>query len=216
MPWPPLVNPPGFEQDVVRRVTDESGGDVTAAEATGFLYRVPGFSTVGGRGYTDLIGGSVDYTVPLRIPHIFKDAIKGEETVLCRAFVGTEDAGDVMPFDDMEEHEDGAKVWVFPRAGVRYHAEDCRYIKNDPCEVLLSNSVRRKYAPCELCEPGGARDGTLVYVFPHSGEAYHLASCTKVDKYVIALSEKDAREQGYTACSVCGGGGKGGEGGEGE
>ncbi|MDR1797224.1 MAG: hypothetical protein LBR44_07220 [Clostridiales Family XIII bacterium] len=200
-PWPPLAQPPGFAADVEARVVGESGGNIREAEVRPLCYRVPGAA------HTDLIGFSTAYSMPLKIPHFFRDEIKGEETVLCRAFVGREDPGGAMPFSEMEDGEGGQTVWVFPRAGEKYHSENCRYIKNEPREVLLDKTIRRCYKPCALCRPDDARDGTLVYIFPKTGEAYHRGSCCAVKKYVIEIGEEEAKAQGYTPCSVCQGNG---------
>jgi len=195
--------PVGAKNDIAERVLESP--DISEAEVHPFFYRTPWVGT-SGKTYTDLIGFSCSYTVPLKIPHIFKDELKGEETVLCRAFVGKDNSGDAMPFSEMEKEEDGKMVWVFPRAGEKYHGENCRYIKAEARETLLDSTVRRNYSPCELCKPQNARNGALVYCFPNAGRAYHIGSCTTVKKYVIEISEKDAKEQGYTACSVCNGG----------
>jgi len=202
--------PFAFTGDVEERVSYEGRGELDEVSVSRFLYRVPG-AGASGKLYTDLIGASVSYRMPLRLPHIFRSEILGEETALCRAFVGTDNGGAAMPFSEMEDDQDGQTVWVFPRAGEKYHAETCRYIANDPHEVMLSGKVRRKYHPCELCHPEGRRDGALVYVFPTSGEAYHTGECTVVKRFVIEVGLEDAKKQGYTACSVCGGGAGSGE-----
>jgi hypothetical protein len=48
-------------------------------------------------------------------------------------------------------------------------------------------------------------NGALVYVFPSAGGAYHLGACYIVERYVISMSESDARSKGYTKCAKCGG-----------
>jgi hypothetical protein len=113
-----------------------------------------------------------------------------------------------MTFEEMEEDDDSHLVWIFPRAGEKYHGEDCSYIKNEPREELLSGTVRRSYSPCALCKPGELGDGSLVYVFPKAGGAYHRGECYVVERYVISMSEDDAKGKGYSACSKCGGGGE--------
>jgi hypothetical protein len=127
-------------------------------------------------------------------------------TAVCRAFVGTTASGDKMPLSELEDGGDSNIVWVFPRAGEKYHAEKCSVIKNHPKEMLLSSRIRRSYKSCKLCKPADAADGSLVYVFPAAGEAYHLGDCFIVERYVISMDRQDAREKGYTACAKCGGG----------
>jgi len=199
-----LPLPLGFSERVEQRVISESGGAVTEAELRPLRYRIPGLGA-SGKAYTDLIGFTVSWHMPLKIPSLFRDSIDGAESVLCRAFVGRTDEGGVFPFSRMEEQENDHTVWIFPRSGERYHGEHCRYVEAMPQERLLSGSLRRQYTPCELCHAETARDGTLVYCFPKSGECYHLADCYLVKRYVLEIGEEEAKRQGYTPCSVCGG-----------
>jgi hypothetical protein len=197
--------PSKYKGAVRSRVLSENKGDISSAELSPVLFHVPYASAASGRGYTHLIGASVSYTADLGIPHIFSRGLNGSETILCRAFAGGDNSGKRMPFSEMENGKDSHAVWVFPRAGERYHGENCSYIKNEPQEVLLSGSVRGGYSPCRLCKPSGLPDGTLVYVFKRAGGVYHLGSCYVVERYVISMSEDDAKRKGYTKCAKCGG-----------
>jgi len=191
--------------DIVKRVVSESRGEASNVSASRFLYRVPGVSR-GGRVYTDLIAISVSYETPFKLPRLFLGEAWGERTVLSRAFVGMTQNGEPKPFSEMEKDDSGPTVWIFPRAGERYHEEHCSYIENNPREVLLDKSIKSRYTPCKLCKPDSQRDGTLVYCFETSGKAYHTGECTIVDRYVIEIGKKDAEEKGYTPCKKCGGG----------
>lgn len=193
-----------YKNDLAERIEQEGRGEVTDISIDPLRHHFPGVGP-SGKMYTDLIGVSASYRVPLKLPHIFRSEIFGEETVLCRAFVGTLRNGTKKPFSEMEQEEEDNKVWIFPRAGTRYHGEHCSYIQNEPKEVLLSNKIRNSYSPCELCHPESARDGALVYCFPASGRAYHTGECHVVERYVISIDEEDAKKQGYSACSKCGG-----------
>ncbi|MDR2162632.1 MAG: hypothetical protein LBO70_01605 [Clostridiales Family XIII bacterium] len=197
--------PSGYAGVVKARIEDENGNDISSVEVSPVRFHFPYAFATSGRMYTDLIGASVSYKADLALNHIFADGLKGSETILCRAFVGARDPGGKMTFDEMEQDSDSHLVWVFPRAGERYHGELCPYIKNNPREMVLTGTVRGRYSPCKLCKPGNARDGTLVYVFPSAGGAYHLGECYIVERYVISMSEDDARGKGYTKCAKCGG-----------
>jgi len=199
-----LPLPLGFSERLELRVIDESDGAVTEAEVRPLYYRIPGLGP-SGKTYTDLIGFTLSWRMPVKVPHLFRDSIEGAESLLCRAFVGRTNEGGVLPFSEMENKEGDHTVWVFPRSGERYHGEHCRYIENEPQERLLSGWLRLKYSPCELCHANKARDGTLVYCFPKSGECYHLANCTIVERYVLEIGEEEAKRQGYTPCQICGG-----------
>ena len=187
------------------RIDDESRGEAGNIQTEVFLLPAGGVSKEGSV-FADLIAMSVTFDTPVRLPRLFLNEVQGERTILCRAFVGMSQNGAPKPFDEMEEKDDGGTVWVFPRAGERYHDGHCAYIENNPREVLLDTAVRIKYSPCKLCKPSGKGDGTLVYCFETSGKAYHLGECTVVDRYVIEIGKEDAEKQGYTPCSKCGGG----------
>lgn len=202
---PVVPYPIGGAQEITQRIGDEGRGEAQDIRMGRFLYRVPGVSK-GGRAYTDLIAMSVTYDTPLKLPRLFLGEVKGERTALSRAFVGMAHNGPVKPFSEMEEDGGGDLVWVFPRAGERYHEEHCRYIETYPREVLLDRYIRSRFSPCQLCEPGSRRDGALVYCFFASGQAYHKGDCTVVERYVIGIGKDDAEKQGYSPCAVCGGG----------
>ncbi|MDR1271547.1 MAG: pilus assembly protein [Clostridiales Family XIII bacterium] len=193
-----------FKKDVRLRLEDEGNGDVEDAEVSTFWFRIPGV-TSGGRYKSDLIIAEASYTVPLRIPRIFIKEIEGSNLVVSRAFVGRFNDGGQISFDEMETDDDDVMVWVFPRSGERYHGENCRYIANKPKEFILDAGIKRQYKACGICHPGGEPYGSLVYCFTDSGKAYHIGSCDTVEKYVISMSEQEAKDRGYTACSVCGG-----------
>ncbi|MDR1953995.1 MAG: hypothetical protein LBQ21_05910 [Clostridiales Family XIII bacterium] len=196
---------PTYKKDLTERISEENAGDLRDVKVEPILYRIPYYGVSSGKAYTDLIAVSVSYTVNLKLPAIFMDSIGAGNTVLCRAFVGKNNAAASMPFSEMERNDDGETVWVFPRAGERYHGPNCTYIKNEPQETMLNASVRSRYNPCELCKPGTVSNGNLVYCFPGSGQAYHLGSCFLVERYVISMAEDDAKKEGYTACAKCGG-----------
>ena len=200
-----MYTPGTGAQRITDRVSYESRGEAKNIQTEAFPVLTAGVSR-GGVFFNDLIAVSVTFDTPLRLPRLFMNEVQGERTVLLRAFVGMSNGGDVMPFDEMEKGDEGGTVWVFPRAGERYHTEHCGYIENNPREVLLDRNIRIKYSPCKLCKPQGRQDGTLVYCFETSGKAYHLGECTVVDRYVIEIGKNEAVNQGYTPCSKCGGG----------
>jgi hypothetical protein len=169
------------------------------------MYRVPYVDVATGKAYTNIIGVSVDYEVKMRIPSFLKEKSVGSVCVVARAFVGKSNKGNVLPFSEMEKEDDSKAVWVFPRAGTKYHDENCRFVSNEAKEVILTSTVRSNYSPCKHCKPGSVSNGSLVYCFTASGKVFHKGSCNSVDKYVIEISEQEAKKKGYTSCSVCGG-----------
>ena len=157
---------PVYEKDLVSRLNEENNGEISNVTVGPTRYRLLSLG-MSGKVYTDIIGVSVNYEIPLRLAPIFKKQIYGEETIVCRAFVGKDNKGEAKPFSEMEEKNDGVIVWIFPRAGEKYHGEDCSYIKNNPKEMLLSKKLRGQYASCELCNPAGLSNGSLVYCFTY-------------------------------------------------
>jgi len=201
-----MYMPAANEQKITDRIDSESRGEARAINTKAFPVLAVGVSK-GGSVFDNIIAMSATFDTPIKLPRLFMDEVRGERTVLCRAFVGKTHDGAVKPFDEMERKDGGVTVWVFPRAGERYHDKRCSYIENNPREVLLDPIIRSRYSPCKLCKPASRRNGTLVYCFETSGKAYHTGECTIVDRYVIEKSKEDAEKQGYTPCSKCGGGG---------
>jgi hypothetical protein len=197
--------PSGYRSAVSSRIAKENDGDVTSVDVSPARFNFPYVSAASGRAYTGLIGASVSYKANLGINRIFAGGLTGSETILCRAFTGASNAGGRMTFGEMEKENDSRLVWVFPRAGEKYHGENCSYIKNNPREMVLTGAIRGRYTPCRLCKPGAAPDGILAYVFPRAGGAYHLGGCYIVERFVISMSEDDARSKGYRKCAKCGG-----------
>jgi hypothetical protein len=195
-----------FKGNLESRIDEENGGDIDSVSPSPYLYRVPHLSLKSGKTYTNLIGASATSGITLGLPNMFGVSPKVTVTAVCRAFVGVTAFGAKMPFSELEDDGKSNIVWVFPRAGERYHTENCSVIKNEPKEKLLSSQIRGAYKPCELCDPDKAPVGSLVYVFSSSGEAYHIGSCFIVKRFVISMDRTDAKEKGYTACAKCGGG----------
>jgi hypothetical protein len=194
-----------YQTDLTDRIMDENFSEIQSAKLSPFLYRIPYVDPVNGRTYDNLIGASVDYVYDISIPMLPIPMQTGSTTVLTRAFVGSELKGSPMSFDEMEKNDSSKMVWVFPRSGTKYHASSCRFVANEPRETILTSSVRHGFSPCKICKPNELRNGALVYCFPTSGKAYHTGKCTQVEKYVIELSENEAKRNGYGACGVCGG-----------
>jgi len=147
----------------------------------------------------------VDYTIDVKLPLHFYDGFTREMKLGLRGFIGNRREIEAMPFSEMEEKKESCIVWVFPRTGERYHKENCKYIKVDAKQVLLTKVIKRKYDACGICSSKNLPDGAVVYCFFTSGEAYHTGKCSTVDRYVIPIEEEDAIKQGYTPCQKCGG-----------
>ena len=115
---------------------------------------------------------------------------------------------DIEPVDpeELEADERSLMVWVFPRAGERYHKRECAVIAVFPSPHTLDSGIRSRYRPCSHCKPEGKENGSLVYCFPKAGEVYHQQYCSLVTRYVIEMEYEEAVEAGYTPCRVCGGG----------
>lgn len=153
-----------------------------------------------------LVNTSLSYELEIPLPLAFNRELAIEQHLLFRGFVGADNLGEPMGFDAMEREEKASSVYVFPRAGERYHRKDCRIIDVYPVEKVLSKDIRKKYKPCKLCKAEALPPGCLVYCFDKSGKVYHKGSCTTVDRYVIEMDRDEAIEKGYTACLFCGGG----------
>ena len=150
-----------------------------------------------------LIHCGFKYGVELPLPLDFHRQLQFEQRLLFRGFIGADENGEGMGFEAMETQDDANTVYVFPRAGERFHKSDCRIIEVYPKEMVLSPSVRKKYTPCKICDAEDLPYGFRVYCFDTSGKAFHRGSCSTVDRFVIGIDGEEAMEQGYTPCYYC-------------
>jgi hypothetical protein len=151
-----------------------------------------------------MISADLNYDVNIRFPIPFYKELPVSESLMMRGFIGKKEDADPLSFEELETEKKSELVWIFPRAGGKYHGENCIYIKSEPRQVIMTYQIRKNYNPCSLCHSGNLPDGSLAYCF-RTGEAYHGGSCPIVDKYVISIEKEEAIARGYTACSKCGG-----------
>jgi hypothetical protein len=188
-----------FKGDVEKRILAENGDELENLRVARFDYRY-------GLGeYTEQIRVTIDYDIGVKLPAALIRAIPVSDTILCRAFVGANNADVPMTNAELEEEKDSRTVWIFPRSGTKYHGETCGYVTVYPKELTLGAGVRQRYAPCKLCDPGSLPAGSLVYCFQSAGKAFHRGDCGSVDRYVIPIELEEAEARGYTPCAKCGG-----------
>jgi len=157
-------------------------------------------------GIHDLIGIRLSYYINLRMPIGFIKTAFVNQSVLMRAWTGTTDNINPLDFDMMEKEEPYKAVYVFPRAGEKYHDRTCSYIARDPIMTILNAGIRHEFRPCLICEAADLENGNLVFCYSSYGTAYHSADCIIVKKYVIEIEVAEAESKGYQRCSKCRGG----------
>lgn len=128
-----------------------------------------------------------------------------ESQVISRAFTGKIHKEPPSAREDFEEEKEEQWVYIFPEWGKKYHGKKCTYIQS-ACQMnYLSQTTKRQYDPCKLCDAKTAEIGTPVFCFTNTGQVYHKAGCRIIDKYYIEMEKGDAVAKGYGACSKCGG-----------
>ncbi len=155
-------------------------------------------------GMSNLHRFKFSYDSKISIPAPIIKNVNLDNQITYRMWEGEKHTRKPMGFGNMESGGRGRPVWIFPRAGEKYHREHCRYVKSYCEKVPLSDQIRKKYDRCPLCTGKNERNGQTVYIFKY-GSAYHKSECNAVKKLVLCIDEKDALEKGYTPCSVCGG-----------
>lgn len=189
---------PLFELNLKDRVYSENGDNISSVDIDHFLYL---YQT---HGTSDMISMDLNYSVNIKLPIPFYRKLPVSESLLFRGFVGKEEIATPLPYEEMETEKKSDLVWIFPRAGGRYHSKNCTYIASEPKQILLSQIIRREYEPCSICDSSDLPNGSLAYCFK-TGQSYHTGSCPIVDKYVISIEKEAAIKRGYTACMKCGG-----------
>ncbi|MDR2456886.1 MAG: hypothetical protein LBD41_00145 [Clostridiales Family XIII bacterium] len=193
-----VLSKTNYKNDIKNRIAGENQNKISDISVS--RISVPSFLSVSDK----LVLLKTSYKIPINLPIKMLSSIKSSESVLFRKFVGKSNNGKKMPFSEMEENVESNKVWVFPRAGEKYHKQDCFYIANKPREMIFTMNISNNYKPCKLCSPT-VPYGALIYCFVKTGEIYHIGSCAQVEKYVISMAREEAKKRGYGACLKCGG-----------
>lgn len=193
------VTAPLFESKLKTRIYSENGNQIQELDLENFQYLYS-------LGVPGMISMDLNYDVDIKLPIQFLEKLPVSESLLFRGFIGLERPFDPISFEEMEREEPSYLVWIFPRAGGRYHKETCTYISSEPRQLIMSKTIRQRYEPCGICKPSGMPNGGLVYCYIKWGEAYHIGSCPAVDKYVVSIEKEEAIQKGYSPCSKCGGG----------
>lgn len=184
-----------MEEDIQREGFSELGNcDIKSFKCSG----VAG----AGDGRVEITYG---YEVSLNLPIPIISKVEVKNDVSFRCWIGKSAEGSPMGFSVMKEAEDCNTVYVFPRAGEKYHRANCRYISVYPIRTFLSVNISKTYNPCKLCRGEELSVGAVIFVFSGSGKVYHKGGCNTVERYVVSMDQRDASIKGYTACSVCGG-----------
>ena len=187
-----------FESAVKSRIYDETEENVSSVNIEHFLYLYPV------QGMSGMISMDLNYDVNVRLPIQFAKTLPVSESLMFRGFIGKDESLNPMNFEEMEKVTESDLVWIFPRAGGKYHGENCVCIKSEPKQMILTNKIKREYEPCSICDSETMTLGSLVYCF-RTGNSYHRGSCPIVDKYVISIEKEEAIKKGYTPCLKCGG-----------
>ncbi|MBQ9931793.1 MAG: hypothetical protein IJO79_05505 [Firmicutes bacterium] len=189
-----------FSESVLSRIRAEQGDRVEGLRIKEFQYLYME------DGQEDLIRLSVTCKGRIPLPLDFPKNTTLESNLLLRGFTGAPAANPAAGFAVFREDRGSSLVYVFPRAGERFHEAGCVIIEVSAEERILTDSLRRQYAPCSHCEPQSLLVGNRVYCFPRAGETYHRRSCYQVDRYVAEMTAREAVDQGYSPCQICGGG----------
>ncbi|MHB1001856.1 MAG: hypothetical protein ACYC27_21665 [Armatimonadota bacterium] len=106
------------------------------------------------------------------------------------------------------------------RTGAKFHAAGCRYLARSDIPMSLSDAKASGYTACSICGGIGASGYKTVKPRPaptrsvssdmvhitRTGAKYHAGGCRYLNRSDMPISRKDAIRQGYTPCSICGGG----------
>ena len=156
-------------------------------------------------GIEDLISVEVESSFSGENPLGGISLFRSRQRVMGRAFTGKEGRGNSGE-DALTGSEESHIVYIFPSRGEKYHNRNCAFLNPASQKVFLTKDIKRKFKACPNCHSGNAELGDQVFCFfTVDGKAYHLGSCSAVDKYYVEIEKKDAEAKGYTPCMTCGG-----------
>ncbi|QHI71064.1 hypothetical protein [Aminipila terrae] len=186
-----------FTSKLNHRIEENSDSSYVKTEDFKYLYF---------NGYMDnLISFHVAYKMNCNFPISFYGPVWGKETIVTRAFLGSNRYHSTKGFPVMEEEEESQLVWIFPVAGKKYHQKECPYIQVAATQTILTTQIKRKYKPCSICHSRKLGKGSVIYCFFNNGESYHCPDCSTVQRYVMEIEKSEAVKRGYTPCLKCGG-----------
>lgn len=155
-------------------------------------------------GMTGLISGTLSYRIKIPLPILHRQ-LRFTRHLVSRGFIGSKDPAEPFGFDPMEAIEESSIVYVFPRAGEKYHKQTCSLLHAHAVESFLTPRLKNMYQPCSICMAESLSLGSKVYVFPNTGEVYHRSTCPLVERYVVPMEWVEAIREGYEPCAYCGG-----------
>lgn len=96
-------------------------------------------------------------------------------------------------------------VYLIPGDDVYYHIVGCPHLTDDKILTPKAEAIEKGYAPCPDCAVAKRIPGTIVYICPESGYAYHGAGCFHLNECntVQTIPLVEAWKQGYTPCKDC-------------
>jgi hypothetical protein len=95
------------------------------------------------RGLSGIISMNLSFQTEIPLPIGFHRSLDFEEQLVFRGFIGASGDYEPMEYYRMEQEEDSEIVYVFPRAGEKFHRRECRVIVVYPEEVFLSPAIKR-------------------------------------------------------------------------
>ncbi|MBC7960209.1 MAG: pilus assembly protein [Vallitaleaceae bacterium] len=131
------------------------------------------------------------------------------QSVQVRAFTGDENFESRLQAEEPEGSEAAMQestVYI-TKSGRKYHQDrTCRYIdvKVNPISYNLVELSKRL---CEVCaKEGELLVGSMTVFTTKASQIYHTNSqCWTIKRDVSAVTMDEARDNGYTKCSLCGG-----------
>ncbi len=137
------------------------------------------------------------YTMPLPV-HMFR--IRNFTAATCvraRRWVG---------YDPHEGENGTGSVYVTEYGRVYHTTKDCPYLDLSIHSVGMSevnnrrNASGGKYYRCPICKG----KGEIVYITDYGTNYHGSIGCSGLKRTIHQMTEKEARERGYGACSKCG------------
>lgn len=144
----------GLAQAAVEDSVLESNPKLTDFEVSSFRY------LYSENEIEDLIGIRTKANFTVENPIGIYGEITFTQGLLTRGFTGRELNAEPLSADEFMSDEAACEVVVFPKYGMRYHTETCRYVRNDNTETDYKIKMQKEdakakgYTPCLVCKGG--------------------------------------------------------------
>lgn len=202
----------GVMNKALAKVKFDSFADKNFLEHSCIVNHLPGISLLESEFLEN--GNDIDiiavYKIKFPLPFFERFSFSVRQRVKTKAFLGKSMLEEENPKQDNSGDEDDKVVYITETGTVYHSSRECTYLNPSIRQVdftlldTVRNSGGAKYVKCDsCCRKKEVYDHVYITTW---GTGYHSQlDCRGLKRTIMEESRSEAEEQGYRACSKCGG-----------